>query len=120
MSDHSETWLFAGLCVRDRAAALPRYEAFFGAPPTMLPNEREAVWQVAEFRSVYIVERPDRVGAGLVTLFSARLDTHLAEVAARGLTPLRVEDYGNGVRKAVFNDPDGNEIDLGGMPEAAE
>ncbi|HCT78591.1 MAG TPA: glyoxalase, partial [Micromonosporaceae bacterium] len=36
--------------------------------------------------------------------------------AERGLEPAERETYDNGVRKATFRDPDGNEIGLGGAP----
>ena len=42
--------LFAGVPVTDYAAALPWYERFFGGRPSFLPNDTEAVWEVAEHR----------------------------------------------------------------------
>ena len=48
--------LFAGIPVTDYAAALPWYERFFGGPPSFLPNDTEAVWEVAEHRYIYIVQ----------------------------------------------------------------
>jgi hypothetical protein len=33
--------------VTDYAAALPWYERFFGGRPSFLPNDTEAVWEVA-------------------------------------------------------------------------
>jgi hypothetical protein len=47
--------LFAGIPVTDYAAALPWYERFFGRSPSFLPNDIEAVWEVAEHRYIYIV-----------------------------------------------------------------
>ena len=41
-------------------------------------------------------------------------DALVADIAARGLDPTVRETYGNGVRKATYRDPDGNEI--GGAP----
>ena len=40
----------------------------------------------------------------------------MAEIAARGLEPTGRETYGNGVRKALYRDADGNEIGFGGAP----
>ena len=54
--------LFAGIPVTDYAAALPWYEQFFGGPPSFLPTDTEAVWEVAEHRYVYIVQDPGRAG----------------------------------------------------------
>jgi catechol 2,3-dioxygenase-like lactoylglutathione lyase family enzyme len=107
--------LFAGLRVRDFAAARAWYERLLGQP-TFFPHETEAVWTVAEDRSVYVVEAADGAGHGVVTLFVDDFDAHLAAIAARGLRPDETETYANGVRKAVYRDPDGNEVGLGGAP----
>jgi catechol 2,3-dioxygenase-like lactoylglutathione lyase family enzyme len=109
--------LFAGLRVRDFAAARGWYEALLGEP-AFFPHETEAVWTPAEDRSVYIVEAPEGAGSGVVTLFVDDLDARVAEIAARGLEPDERESYANGVRKIVYRDPDGNEIALGGGPAA--
>jgi len=108
--------LFAGVPVRDYAAAVAWYERLLGAPPSFLPNDIEAVWEVAEHRYVYIVVSPERAGHSLHTLFVSDLDARLAEIAERGLEPAERETYDNGVSKATFRDPDGNEIGFGGGP----
>ena len=36
------------------------------------------------------------------------------QIANRGLEPTKRETYSNGVRKAIYRDPDGNEIGFGG------
>jgi len=51
-------YLFAGVPVRDFAAALAWYERLLGGPPSFFPHDTEAVWQLAEHRSVYVVQRP--------------------------------------------------------------
>ena len=107
--------LFAGLRVRDRQAALPWYEQLFGEP-SFFPNDAEAVWTLADERSIYIVEQPEGAGNSAVTLFLDDLDAHVAAVTARGLEPDERETYSNGVRKALYHDPDGNEIGFGGAP----
>jgi catechol 2,3-dioxygenase-like lactoylglutathione lyase family enzyme len=109
--------LFAGLRVRDFAAARGWYEKLLGEP-AFLPHETEAVWTLAEDRSVYIVEAAGAVGSGVVTLFVDDLDARVAEIAGRGLEPDERETYANGVRKTTYRDPDGNEIGLGGGPAA--
>jgi hypothetical protein len=48
------------------------------------------------------------------TLFVGDLDAQLEEIAGRGLEPSEQETYDNGVRKATYRDPDGNEIGFGG------
>lgn len=105
--------LFAGLWVRDFASARPWYERLFGQA-SFLPHATEAVWALADDRSVYIEQDPDRAGQGVVTVLVEDLDAQLAEIAARGLAPVELETYSNGVRKAIFRDPDGNEVGFGG------
>jgi hypothetical protein len=87
--------------------------------PTFFPHATEAVWTLADDRSVYVVQA-DNAGNGVVTLFVDDRDAQLAEIAARGLEPDERETYSNGVRKAIYRDRDGNEIGLGGAPRAAE
>jgi len=107
--------LFAGIRVRDLAAARPWYERLLGEP-AFSPNERELVWTVAEDRSIYIEEDPERAGDGLVTVFVDDLDAAVGEIGARGLEPAERETYSNGVRKVTYRDADGNEIGFGGGP----
>lgn len=106
--------LFAGIPVSDRDAASVWYEKLFGAPPSFHPNEREAVWRLAEHRYVYVELRPDSAGHGKHTAFLSDLDAVVAGIAERGLRPVRTEDYDNGVRKVTYADPDGNEFGFGG------
>jgi catechol 2,3-dioxygenase-like lactoylglutathione lyase family enzyme len=108
--------LFAGIPVRDYAAATDWYERLLGAPPSFLPNDIEAVWEVGEHQYVYIQVRPADAGHALHTLFVDDLDARMAKIAERGLEPAERETYGNGVRKIRFRDPDGNEIGFGGGP----
>ena len=110
-----ELHLFAGLRVREFAASRSWYERLLGEP-TFLPHSTEAVWTVADDRSLYIVEDAERAGNGAVTLFVDDLDGYVAEISARGLDPDERETYSNGVRKVLYRDPDGNEIGLGGAP----
>ena len=109
--------LFAGLRVRDFDTARAWYEQLLGAP-AFFPHATEAVWTIAEDRSVYILEDAERAGSGLVTLFVDDLDAWVREIAARGLDPAERETYSNGVRKVTYRDPDGNEIGFGGAPVA--
>jgi catechol 2,3-dioxygenase-like lactoylglutathione lyase family enzyme len=107
--------LFAGLRVRDFEAARPWYERLLGEP-AFLPHDTEAVWTIADERSVYIVEHPEGAGHSVVTLFVDDLDAQIAAIAARGLEPAETETYANGVRKVIYRDPDGNEVGFGGGP----
>jgi hypothetical protein len=107
--------LFAGLRVRDFEAARPWYERLLGEP-SFFPHDTEAVWTLAEKRSVYVVEHPDGAGSSVVTIFLDDLDAHVAAIAARGLEPDERETYDNGVRKIIYGDPDGNELGFGAAP----
>jgi hypothetical protein len=107
--------LFAGIRVRDFATARRWYERLLGEP-SFFPHATEAVWTLADERSVYIVEDADRAGHGVVTIFVDDLDAVVAEVEARGLEPDERLTYSNGVRKTLYRDPDGNEVGFGGAP----
>jgi predicted enzyme related to lactoylglutathione lyase len=108
--------LFAGIPVSDYAAAVEWYGRLFGSPPTFLPNNTEAVWELAEGRYVFIELRPEHAGHARHLLFIDDLDTRIAQIAERGLTPVERETYSNGVRKVAYSDPDGNEFGFGGAP----
>jgi catechol 2,3-dioxygenase-like lactoylglutathione lyase family enzyme len=111
--------LFAGLRVREFAEARQWYERLLGEP-TFFAHATEAVWTLAEGRSVYVVEEDgDRAGHCVVTVFVDDLDAWVAEIAARGLDADERLTYSNGVRKAVYRDPDGNELGFGGAPVEA-
>ena len=105
--------LFAGLRVRDFHAARPWYEQLLGEP-TFFPHATEAVWTLADNRSVYVVEHSDGAGNSVVTIFLDDLDAHVAAITARGLEPDGREIYSNGVHKVVYRDPEGNELGFGG------
>jgi catechol 2,3-dioxygenase-like lactoylglutathione lyase family enzyme len=106
--------LFAGIPVRDYNAAAVRYERLLGARPSFLPNDTEAVWELADHRYVFIKARPAHAGHAMHTFFVGDFDARISQIAERGLEPAQRETYANGVPKATFRDPDGNEIGLGG------
>lgn len=107
--------LFAGLRVRDFQAARPWYDRLLGEP-SFFPHDTEAVWTLAEDRSVYVVESASGPGGSVVTIFVDDLDAQVAAIADRGLEPDERLTYSNGVRKVLFRDPDGNELGFGGAP----
>jgi hypothetical protein len=108
--------LFAGIPVSDYAAARPWYERLLGGEPSFSPHATESVWELAEHRSLYIVEDRERAGRAILTVFLEDLDARVAGIAARGLEPEEIETYSNGVRKAIYRDADGNEVGFGGGP----
>lgn len=108
--------LFAGLPVSDYQRALVWYEQLLGSEPAFLPNETEAVWELAEHRYLYIEVLPERAGNALHTVFVDDLDERIQGMSARGIEAVSRETYENGVRKVIYRDPDGNEIGFGGAP----
>ena len=108
--------LFAGIPVNDYSAALPWYQRLFGSPPTFVASDTEAVWELADHRWVFIVQRPEHAGHAIPTILVDDLDALVAEIADRGLEPTKRETYADGMRKATYCDPDGNEIGFGGAP----
>jgi hypothetical protein len=111
--------LFAALPVCDYARSMQWYERFLGSEPSFLPNEIEAVWELAEHRFLYIVESPQHAGHAMTTVFVADLDALVSDIDERDIHPAKRETLSNGVRKATFQDPDGNEITFGGAPQSA-
>ena len=110
--------LFAGIRVRDLAAARPWYERLLGQP-SFFPNATEVVWTLADDRSVYLEQDRRRAGGALITVLVDDLDACVAEIGARGLEPAERETYANGVRKATYRDDDGNEVGFGDVPRDA-
>jgi len=108
--------LFAGLPVSDFQRALAWYERLLGTEAAFLPNDVEAVWELAENRYLYIDVRPEHAGHAMQTLFVDDLDERVSGISDRGIEPAEQETYANGVRKVTYRDPDGNEIGFGGGP----
>src|SRR5437868_10719466 len=108
--------LFAGIPVRDYNAAVAWYERLLGAAPSFLPNDTEAVWELAEHRYVYIDVRPEHAGHAMHTLFVGDFDARICQIAERGLEPAQRETYANGVRNFFFRQKTAYEIGFGGAP----
>ena len=108
--------LFAGLPVADLERAVAWYGRLLSAEPSFLPNETEAVWELAENRYVFIELRPEHAGHAMHTVFVDELEARIDGIAGRGIEPAERETYANGVRKVIYRDPDGNEIGFGGGP----
>ena len=85
--------LFAGIPVRDSNAAVAWYERLLGAAPSFLPDDTEAVWELADHRYVYIDVRPEHAGHAMHTLFVGDFDARISQIAERGLEPAERETY---------------------------
>ncbi len=108
--------LFAGNRVSDLERAKDWYGRLLGSEPAFLPNRREAVWELAEHRYLYVELFEEGAGGALHTIVVDDFDERTAAIAARGIEPAERETYPNGVRKWTYRDPDGNEIGFGGLP----
>lgn len=116
MTQPNQLDLFAGIRVTDYLVALRWYERLLGAPPSVFPHETEAVWELAEHRYLYITGDPAAAGRAVLLLFVSNLDTRVAEIADRGISPSEKAELPDGTRKITFRDPDGNEVAFGGGP----
>jgi catechol 2,3-dioxygenase-like lactoylglutathione lyase family enzyme len=106
--------LFAGIRVSDYETAKSWYERLLGAEPSFTPHATEAVWELAEHRSLYILQDPEAAGRAIHTIFLDDLDSRVADIASRGIEPDELVTYPGKARKAIYRDPDGNEIGFGG------
>ena len=79
----------------------------------MTPNEIERTWKLTGESWIYVVTDPERAGRALVTVMVDDLDERLAAIRKRGIEPDEIQEISESVRKAVFIDPDGNQIGIG-------
>lgn len=113
-----ENQVFAGILVRDLAAALDWYATFFGRPADELVGE-EAMWQMNESTWVFVAPDKERAGGGLMTLGVESIEPYLLRWLTAGLEHETVETYDNGVRHVTMIDPDGNSLSLAEAPTQA-
>ncbi|RVX45370.1 hypothetical protein EDD27_8159 [Nonomuraea polychroma] len=107
--------MYAGIPVTDHATALGWYQRLLGSP-SYVASDTEAVWELGEHRSIFIELRPEQAGHAMHTIIVDDLDELVAQIAERGLDAIERETYSNGVRKAIYRDPDESEIQFGGAP----
>jgi predicted enzyme related to lactoylglutathione lyase len=106
--------LFAGIRVSDYETAKSWYERLLGEEASFMPHATEAVWELAEHRSLFILEDAEGAGRAIHTVFVDDLDALVAEIASRGIEPVELVTYPGKARKAIYRDADGNEIGFGG------
>ena len=104
--------VFSGVPITDLDAARDWYTRLIGRAPDIPVNETEDMWRLTDTAFLYIVHHPVRAGRAVVTMAVADLDASVAEAAGRGVPSAPLEQVGTAGRKAVFTDPDGNEIAL--------
>jgi len=105
-------YVFAGLVVSDRDDAVAFYGRLLGKPPDFLPNDHEAVWQLAATASLYVLADPERAGRGVMTIAVDDLDAYRADVADRGIDPGPIQILAGIGRESFVTDPDGNVVTL--------
>lgn len=108
--------LFAVIPVNDYPAAVSWYETLLGGQPSFEAHATEVVWELAEDRSVAVLQEPAKAGNAMITVFVDDLDAWVDGISERGIAPAKRETYGNGVCKVTYRDADGNEIGFGGLP----
>ncbi len=101
---------FTGVPVMNLASGRDFFERLFGRPADVEVAADEVMWCLAESAWLYVVVDAARAGRGLTSLSVANLDATLAELAHRGISPVRVEEVGDAGRKATVLDPDGNSV----------
>jgi hypothetical protein len=110
------THIFGGLAVSDFKRSLDWYTRLFGTPPTFFPNDREAVWMIAERLWLYIIVDEKRAGGAVQTIMCDDLDGVIGGIAGRGLDFRDEERPAKNTRKVMYYDPDGNEVGIGSIP----
>jgi glyoxylase I family protein len=98
--------------VSDMDPSCAWYECLFGHPADNHPMVTLAEWRVTDAGWVQVFLDPARAGSTLLNFAVDDLDTHLAELGARGLRPQANETANKGVRLSTLVDPDGNRITL--------
>jgi hypothetical protein len=88
------------------------YERLLGRGPDLVPNEREAAWQVHEGAWIVLIADAPAAGTALHTLILAELDPFLEAARAAGIEPGPVEPVGEGMRQSIVTDSDGNRLKL--------
>src|SRR5215213_1208470 len=116
MAEEPMLELFAGNRVSDYERAKEWYVRLLGAEPSFLAHATEAIWQLADHASVFIVEVEHGAGGAIHTVVVDDLDERVAAIAARGIQPDETETYSNGVRNFFFRHTAAYEIGFGGMP----
>jgi predicted enzyme related to lactoylglutathione lyase len=104
--------VFAGLVVTAIDDAVTWYSSLFGRSPDIVPNDHEAMWQLAPSANLYVLADPARAGGGVAALAVGDLTATVAAVSARGIPTGPIEPVGPYARKAEILDPDGNTLAL--------
>jgi predicted enzyme related to lactoylglutathione lyase len=102
--------LLAVIPVSDMERAQPWYELLMGRPEDNHPMVTLVEWKITDTGWLQVSHDPERAGTTLLNLAVDDLDTHLAELAGRGLATGDIVSANKGVRLSTIIDPDGNRI----------
>jgi predicted enzyme related to lactoylglutathione lyase len=102
--------LFAGTPVTDFDVSVDWYTALFGRTADIPVTEDEVMWQFTDTAFLYVLRDPERAGRSVVTVSVPDLDAAVAEAAQRGIAGAPIVRVGTAGRKALFTDPDGNQV----------
>ena len=83
-----------------------------GRPPDLVPNDREAAWQVHEGAWIVLIADAPAAGTALHTLIVDDLDAFLDAIGGRGVEAGSVEPVGEAMRQSIVTDPDGNRLKI--------
>ncbi len=92
----------------DRARTF--YEQLLGRPADLIPNDREAAWQVHAGAWIVLIAGETTLGATQHTLLVADLAAFLEAASERGVEVGAVERVGEGMCQSIIVDPDGNRL----------
>jgi hypothetical protein len=85
--------LLAGFPVSEYTTSAAWYERLLGCPPAFLPNNVEAVWELAEHRYIFIKLQPEHAGHAFNLFFLSDLDRFIAQIAERGLIQRHMKPF---------------------------
>lgn len=112
--------MYAGIYVRDIEVAKSWYQELLGSEPSFVASATELVWELAGHRFIALEQNADHAGHSVLTIFVDDFDARIAQISEHGIEPAERVTYRNGVRKALYRDPDSNEIGIGGAPILTE
>lgn len=107
---------FASIPVADFEPMLAWHKQLWGREPDFIPEPGEAVWQLVDHGSVYLVTDPVRAGSALITLLVDDLDAQISELISRGIEVGSVTELGPSVPGIAVTDAEGNCIRFGQPP----
>jgi predicted enzyme related to lactoylglutathione lyase len=102
--------VFTGVAVADFESAVPWYRRLFGRPEDIVVNDDEVMWRITDTAWLYVVRDEQRAGHALVALSVPDIGRAVEQIEDRGLDCGPAEIVGEGARKALIIDPEGNTI----------